>query len=95
MMNKKLLFLLLGSSMLSAQTINESAAATKVSGKTGINTNIPTRTLTIKNTTANQGKPVLRLVDTPKYSENVGSAMEALIWAGIRRILPTILITDT
>ncbi len=77
MMNKKLFFLLLGSSMLSAQTINESAAATKVSGKTGINTNIPTRTLTIKNTTANQGKPVLRLVDTPKYSENVGSAMDA------------------
>ena len=47
-MNKKLLFLLLGSSVLSAQTINESAAATKVSGKTGINTNIPTRTLTIQ-----------------------------------------------
>lgn len=68
-MNKKLLFLLLGSSMLSAQTINESAAATKVSGKTGINTNIPTRTLTIQNTDTNQGKPVLRLVDTPKYSE--------------------------
>ena len=79
MMNKKLLFLLLGSSVLSAQTINESVAATKVSGKTGINTNIPTRTLTIKNTTANQGKPVLRLVDTPKYSENVGSAMEAAL----------------
>lgn len=81
MMNKKLLFLLLGSSMLNAQTqtINESVAATKVSGKTGINTNIPTRTLTIKNTTANQGKPVLRLVDTPKYSENVGSAMDAAL----------------
>ena len=61
MMNKKLLFLLLSSGMLSAQTqtINESVAATKVSGKTGINTNIPTRTLTIKNTTANQGKPSL------------------------------------
>ena len=81
MMNKKLLFLLLGSSMLSAQTqtINESVAATKVSGKTGINTNIPTRTLTIKNTTANQGKPVLRLVDTPKYSENINSAMDAAL----------------
>ena len=80
MMNKKLLFLLLSSGMLSAQTqtINESAAATKVSGKTGINTKVPTRTLTIKNTTANQGKPVLRLVDTPKYSENVGSAMDVL-----------------
>lgn len=79
MMNKKLLFLLLGSSMLSAQTINESAAATKVSGKTGINTKVPTRTLTIKNTTANQGKPVLRLVDTPKYSENINSAMDAAL----------------
>ena len=81
MMNKKLLFLLLGSSMLNAQTqtINEGVAATKVSGKTGINTNIPTRTLTIQNTTANQGKPVLRLVDTPKYSENVGSAMDAAL----------------
>ena len=79
MMNKKLLFLLLGSSVLSAQTINESAAATKVSGKTGINTKVPTRTLTIKNTTANQGKPVLRLVDTPKYSENINSAMDAAL----------------
>ena len=80
-MNKKLLFLLLGSSMLSAQTqtINESVAATKVSGKTGINTKIPTRTLTIQNTDTNQGKPVLRLVDTPKYSENVGSAMDAAL----------------
>ena len=76
-MNKKLLFLLLGSSMLSAQTINESAAATKVSGKTGINTKVPTRTLTVENTTANQGKPVLRLVDTPKYSANVNSDMDA------------------
>ena len=38
MMNKKLLFLLLGSSMLSAQTqtINESVAATKVSVKQGL-----------------------------------------------------------
>ena len=79
MMNKKLLFLLLGSSVLSAQTINESAAATKVSGKTGINTKVPTRTLTIQNTDTNQGKPVLRLVDTPKYSENVGSAMDAAL----------------
>ena len=79
MMNKKLLFLLLGSSLLSAQTINESAAATKVSGKTGINTNIPTRTLTIQNTDTNQGKPVLRLVDTPKYSENINSAMDAAL----------------
>ena len=79
MMNKKLLFLLLGSSMLSAQTINESAAATKVSGKTGINTKVPTRTLTIQNTDTNQGKPVLRLVDTPKYSENVSSAMDAAL----------------
>ena len=78
-MNKKLLFLLLGSSVLSAQTINESAAATKVSGKTGINTKVPTRTLTIQNTDTNQGKPVLRLVDTPKYSENINSAMDAAL----------------
>ena len=77
MINKKLLLLLLGGSLLNAQTINETNAAAKVSGKTGINTKVPTRTLTVENTTANQGKPVLRLVDTPKFSSNVGSAMDA------------------
>ena len=77
MINKKLLLLLLGGSLLNAQTINETNAATKVSGKTGINTKVPTRTLTVENTTANQGKPVLRLVDTPKYSANVNSDMDA------------------
>ena len=59
MMSKKLLFLLLGGSMLSAQTINETNAA----GKTGINTDLPTRTRTIQNPPADQGKPVLRLAD--------------------------------
>ncbi|MBB1560637.1 MAG: hypothetical protein HG446_001935 [Flavobacteriaceae bacterium] len=77
MINKKLLLLLLGGSLLNAQTINETNAAAKVSGKTGINTKVPTRTLTVENTTANQGKPVLRLVDTPKYSANVNSDMDA------------------
>ncbi len=77
MINKKLLLLLLGGSLLNAQTINETNAAAKVSGKTGINTKVPTRTLTVENTTANQGKPVLRLVNTPKFSSNVGSAMDA------------------
>ena len=76
MINKKLLLLLLGGSLLNAQTINETNAAAKVSGKTGINTKVPTRTLTVENTTANQGKPVLRLVNTPKFSSNVGSAMD-------------------
>ena len=77
MINKKLLLLLLGGSLLNAQAINETNAAAKVSGKTGINTKVPTRTLTVENTTANQGKPVLRLVNTPKYSANVNSDMDA------------------
>ena len=45
--------------------------------KVGINTTIPTRTLTIKNVAVDKGKPVLRLVDAPIYSKNVGSAMDA------------------
>ncbi|MBB1560639.1 MAG: hypothetical protein HG446_001945 [Flavobacteriaceae bacterium] len=73
MMSKKLLFLLLGGSMLSAQTINETNAA----GKTGINTDLPTRTLTIQNPPADQGKPVLRLADLPSYSQNVNSVMDS------------------
>ena len=77
MMSKKLLFLLLGGSMLSAQTINETNAAGKTAGKTGINTDLPTRTLTIQNPPADQGKPVLRLVDLPSYSQNVNSVMDS------------------
>ena len=78
MLKRTLLFISLGSGMLiGAQVINETNAAGKTSGKVGINTDIPTRTLTIKNTTANNGKPVLRLAGTPKYSENVNSAMDA------------------
>lgn len=76
MMSKKLLFLLLGGGMLSAQTINETNAAGKTAGKTGINTNLPTRTLTIQNPPADQGKPVLRLADLPSYSQNVNSVMD-------------------
>ena len=78
MLKRTLLFISLGSGLLiNAQAINETNAAAKTSGKVGINTDIPTRTLTIKNSTANNGKPVLRLVDTPKYSANVNSAMDA------------------
>ena len=78
MLKRTLLFILLGSGLLiNAQAINETNAATKTSGKVGINTDIPTRTLTIKNTTANNGKPVLRLAGTPKHSANVNSAMDA------------------
>ena len=33
--------------------------------------------MTIKNATADKGKPVLRLVDAPVYSKNVNSAMDA------------------
>ena len=77
MMSKKLLFLLLGGCMLSAQTINETNAAGKTAGKTGINTDLPTRTLTIQNPPADQGKPVLRLVDLPSYSQNVNSVMDS------------------
>ena len=78
MLKRTLLFISLGSGLLiDAQTINDANAATKTSGKVGINTDIPTRTLTIKNSTANNGKPVLRLVNTPKYSANVNSDMDA------------------
>ncbi len=78
MLKRTLLFVSLGSGLLiNAQAINETNAATKTSGKIGINTDIPTRTLTIKNTAANNGKPVLRLAGTPKHSANVNSAMDA------------------
>ncbi len=78
MTNKILLLgLLLGGVSINAQVINETKAAGKTGQKVGINTTIPTRTLTIKNSTANDGKPLLRLVDAPIYSKNVGSAMDA------------------
>ena len=78
MLKRTLLFVSLGSGLLiDAQAINEANAATKTSGKIGINTDIPTRTLTIKNTAANNGKPVLRLAGTPKHSANVNSVMDA------------------
>ena len=69
--------LLLGGVSINAQTINETNAAGKTGQKVGINTTIPTRTLTIKNSTANDGKPLLRLVDAPIYSKNVDSDMDA------------------
>ena len=72
-----LLGLLLGGISTNAQTINEINAAGKTGQKVGINTTIPTRTLTIKNSTANDGNPLIRLVDAPIYSKNVGSAMDA------------------
>jgi hypothetical protein len=72
-----LLGLLLGGVSINAQTINETNAAGKTKQKVGINTTIPTRTLTIKNAAADKGKPVLRLVDAPVYSKNVNSAMDA------------------
>ena len=71
-----LLGLLLGGVSINAQTINETNAAGKTKQKVGINTTIPTRTLTIKNAAADKGKPVLRLVDAPVYSKNVNSAMD-------------------
>lgn len=78
MTNKILLLgLLLGGVSINAQNINEINAAGKTKQKVGINTNIPTRTLTIKNSTADKGKPVLRLVDAPVYSKNVNSDMDA------------------
>ena len=72
-----LLGLLLGGVSINAQNINEINAAGKTKQKVGINTTIPTRTLTIKNATADKGKPVLRLVDAPVYSKNVNSDMDA------------------
>lgn len=72
-----LLGLLLGGASINAQTINETNAAGKTGQKVGINTTIPTRTLTIKNSTANDGKPLLRLVDAPIYSKNIRSDMDA------------------
>ena len=78
MTNKILLLgLLLGGISTNAQVINETKAAGKTGQKVGINTTIPTRTLTIKNSTANDGKPLLRLVDAPIYSKNVRSDMDA------------------
>ena len=78
MTNKILLLgLLLGGVSINAQNINETNAAGKTKQKVGINTTIPTRTLTIKNSTADKGKPVLRLVDAPIYSKNVRSDMDA------------------
>ena len=78
MTNKILLLgLLLGGVSINAQTINETNAAGKTGQKVGINTTIPTRTLTIKNAAADKGKPVLRLVDAPVYSKNVNSDMDA------------------
>ena len=58
---------------LKAQETN--AANEEINGKVGINTTTPTRTLTIENSSNNAGKPVLRLVGTPEYSENINSAM--------------------
>ena len=49
MINKFLLSgFLLGGLFINAQTINETYAKTKKDGKIGINTDVPTRTLTIK-----------------------------------------------
>ena len=72
-----LLGLFLGGISTNAQVINETKAAGKTGQKVGINTIIPTRTLTIKNSTANDRKPLLRLVDAPIYSQNISSAMDA------------------
>lgn len=72
-----LLGLFLGGISTNAQVINETKAAGKTGQKVGINTTIPTRTLTIKNSTANDRKPLLRLVDAPIYSQNISSAMDA------------------
>ena len=61
MINKFLLSgFLLGGLFINAQTINETYAKTKKDGKIGINTDVPTRTLTIKNSTDNTGRPPLR-----------------------------------
>ena len=49
--------------------------AQETNGKVGINTTTPARTLTIQNSSNNTGKPALRLVGTPMYSENISSAM--------------------
>ena len=68
---------LLGGLFINAQTINETYAKTKKDGKIGINTDVPTRTLTIKNSNDNTGRPPLRLVNTPKYDANVNGAMDA------------------
>ena len=62
---------------LKAQETN--TANEKNNGKVGINTTTPARTLTIENSSNNAGKPVLRLVGTPKYSENINSKMDATL----------------
>ena len=60
-----------------AQTINEANARTKTAEKVGINTDVPTRALTVQNSANNNGKPALRLIGTPKYNENINSKMDA------------------
>ena len=59
---------------LKAQETN--TANEKNNGKVGINTTTPARTLTIENSSNNAKKPALRIVGTPKYSENINSAMD-------------------
>ena len=78
MTNKILLLgLLLGGVSINAQVINETKAAGKTGQKVGINTTIPTRQLTRRDSIANAGKPLLRLVDVPIYNKNISSAMDA------------------
>ena len=81
-MKKKFIFL--GIAFLSlfgahtkAQTIDEAKAKTKTGKKVGVNTNVPTRALTVQNSADNDGKPPLRLVNTPQYDQNINSAMDA------------------
>ena len=62
---------------LKAQETN--TANEENNGKVGINTTTPARTLTIQNSSNNAGKPVLRLVGTPEYSENINSKMDATL----------------
>ena len=88
MLKRTLLFVSLGSGLLiNAQAINETNAATKTSGKIGINTDIPTRTLTIKNTAANNGKPVLRLAGTAMDADLGGNTTSTVSYDDYRPLI--------
>ena len=64
-------FLSLFGAHTKAQTIDEAKAKTKTGKKVGVNTDVPTRALTVQNSADNDGKPPLRLVNTPQYDHRM------------------------
>lgn len=67
----------LGVNFVYSQKVDEIKASSKVAGKVGINTEVPTRTFTVKNATTGDKTPPMRIIDVPDYKVNVSSAMDA------------------